>query len=318
MLYTISILLWFGSWLLVGDATWWLTILNRFALFLFVPIPMLLVLGLYIRRYKGTVLLLVPAVIFGGLYYPYLLPRAATPVDSTAELKVMTYNVLYSNSDYDAVANVIQRYHPDLIALQEVQPAMMAALEKRLADDYPFALMGTEDDHGTTAVFSRYPVIDSNVLDLRSGRPAVVTRVRIGNKEITFISLHMLAYNLWRTKWKDLPSDIDQRTIARDQQVNLLLEQLDSEKETVIVGCDCNSYETTGSYKMLDRSLDNAARKSGWALGRDDLLNVSQDTDLLHIDYVWYRGPIVPVRVYKIKDDGGSDHLPVLAIFHLP
>jgi endonuclease/exonuclease/phosphatase (EEP) superfamily protein YafD len=316
-IYAISILIWFGARSLLGDANWWLTLLNRFALFLFVPIPVLVALCLYTRRYKGAAVLLLPALIFGGLYHPYLFPRAAIPVEDGTEFRVMTFNVLYSNSEFDAVARVIKTHRPDLVALQEVQPAMMEELERRLADEYPFTVMGTEDDYGTTAVFSRHPILGSQILDLKDGRPAVVTEIRFGDKDITFASLHLLAYNLWRTPWKELPSDIAQRTFARERQVEILLEQLDRPNDILVVGCDCNSYETSGSYKILDRSLDNAARQVGWLLGSGNLPGTKQDTDLMHIDYVWYRGPVMPVRVYKPSQDGGSDHFPVLAIFHL-
>lgn len=108
----------------------------------------------------------------------------------------MTYNVLYSNTDYDAIANVILTYQPDLVALQEVKVEMMDALKDRLVNDYPYSLMGTENDFGTTAVFSKYPFADSYVLNLQADRPATIVKTNIKGQNITFAAVHLLAYGL--------------------------------------------------------------------------------------------------------------------------
>jgi endonuclease/exonuclease/phosphatase (EEP) superfamily protein YafD len=315
--YSLSLLAWFISWLLVGDANWWLTLLNRVVPFLFLPVLVLLGWVTYFRRIELIALLLIPTFIFVQLYDPYLFPRFVSPVNNDRTLKVMTYNVLFSNSDYEAVAEVILNYRPDVVALQEVQPTMMSELEQRLGEEYPYSLMGTQNDYGTTAVFSRHPFVESSVLDLQADRPAVVVKIGLGNEEFTFVSVHLLAYNLWWTEPKDIPATVMERTINQNQQAELILEQLKAENGMVIVGCDCNSYETSSSYRIFDDWLDNSAREVGWVLGGGNLPDVKQDTYLQHIDYIWYRGTIEPIGVFKVIDSGGSDHLPVLAIFRL-
>ncbi|MFT3894750.1 MAG: endonuclease/exonuclease/phosphatase family protein [Anaerolineales bacterium] len=227
----------------------------------------------------------------------------------------MTYNVLYSNFDYDAVADVVLTYQPDLVAMQEVQPEMMSTLQERLADVYPYSLMGTVDNYGTTAVFSRYPFTDSYVLDLEAGRPAVVVKTTIDGQETSFIAVHLIAYNLWWTPWQKIPAEIVQKTAAQNRQVQIVLEEANKLGGTVIVGCDCNSYETSSSVHIFDESMGNSAREAGWFFGENELAGTRPDTSLQHIDYVWYRGSLQPIAVYKIREDGGSDHLPVLATF---
>jgi endonuclease/exonuclease/phosphatase (EEP) superfamily protein YafD len=252
-----------------------------------------------------------------GIYRPYVIPQFAKTADVEPALKVMTYNVLYSNLGYDSVANVVLTYQPDLVAMQEVQPEMMSALQERLAEVYPYSLLGTVDNYGTTAVFSRFPFTDSYVLDLQAGRPAVVVKTKINGQEISFVAAHLLAYNLWWTPWKDIPADIEQKTAVQNRQAQLVLEEAKKLGGTVIVGCDCNSYETSSSVHIFDQSLDNSAREAGWFVGKNERAGTRWDTALQHIDYIWYRGRVQPIAVYKIKDDGGSDHFPVLAIFQM-
>lgn len=219
LVYVALVGLWTVSWLIVGDANWWLTLLNRLAPYLFLPVPVLFFLTLRIRRFKLVLPLLVPTLVFGTLYYPYLLPKPA-PAVNTADLSVMTYNILFSNEQYDAIANVILTNQPDLIALQEVQPDMMAFLEEQLEAEYPYSQMGSGNQYGTTAVFSRHQILDSYVLDLKADRPAVVVKTVIHKRPVTFISAHLLAYGLWWVDWPDIPTVVMERTAGRSKSAS--------------------------------------------------------------------------------------------------
>lgn len=316
-IYAISLLIWFILWLTIGDGFWWMTYLNPIFPYLFVPVPVFLTWAIVTRQHRTLVPLLAPVLIFGWLYHPYLFPRCRRVAEAKPDLTVMTYNVLYSNTRYNHVADVILLYHPDLIALEEVQPEMMAALRFRLAEEYPYSIMGTENNFGTTAVFSRTPFVDSYVVDLQADRPATVVKTVVAGHEISFVAVHLIAYNLWWTKPKDMPAVTTQRTIDQNRQAGLVLKQINDLNGTVIVGCDCNSYETSSSYRMFERSMRNSARETGLYVGKSELPGVKQDNSLRHIDYVWYRGALTPVSVYKIIESAGSDHLPVLAIFQM-
>jgi len=316
-MYSGFIILWYLSWLFIGDAMWWLVLLNRVAVYLFVPALFLIAGVLLTRRMKPSFTLIFPVVIFVLLYHPYFIPRPAKSVDEYAALKVMTYNVLFSNTDYDAIANVVLTHTPDLVALQEVQPAMMSPLKERLKDDYHFVLMGTPNDFGTTAVFSRHPFVDSQVLDLQSDRPAVIVKTVIRDQDVTFAAVHLLAYNLWWTKLKDIPATVKERTISQNRQAEIVLQEINDDGGIVIIGCDCNSYETSSSYRVLDGIMENASHEVGLNFPFGSLSGARQDVSLKHIDYIWYAGDIDPRRAYKILDGGGSDHLPVLVIFEM-
>ena len=314
-IYSISIFLWYLSWLTIGDRNWWLVLLSRFAAYLFVPGLLLMVVAMLKRRRKLFFPLFLPALIFILLYYPYLLPKPAKPISESEVLKVMTYNVLYSNTDYDAMAKVILEYGPDLLALQEVPPEMMDALVERLADEYPYHFFAADHNFGTSAVFSRHPLADAYGLDLIAPRPATVVKTEINDKEVVFVAAHLRPYNLWWTQLKDIPATIMERTREQNRQAEIILNQIGEKDEIVIFGCDCNSYETSSTYRMIDQYLDNAAREVGLLLIGNELSGAKQDISPNHIDYVWYRGDIEPISVYKILDSGGSDHLPVLATF---
>jgi endonuclease/exonuclease/phosphatase (EEP) superfamily protein YafD len=108
-----------------------------------------------------------------------------------------------------------------------------------------------------------------------------------------------------------------ERTFHQNRQVALLLSEVVDADEIVILGCDCNSYETASSYRILDQVLDNSSRNVEMLAALDFPPDVKRDLYPWHIDYVWYKGNLRPVGTYKITDSGGSDHLPVAAIFEL-
>lgn len=316
--YILFLCVWFLLWQTVGDGPWWLTILNRIVPYLFLPVPVFLVWLVRTGEYKLSALLILPVLIFSFVYHPYLLPKFSKSAPPDADLSVMTYNVLYSNLDYDAVAHIILRYHPDLVALQEATPEMMDALKDRLANEYPYSLHATRNHDGMTAVFSRHPLAEAYILDLGADRLAVIAKAEVKHQTVAFAAVHLRAYGLqWVRPLSGIPRAIVERTHAQNRQVDILLEELQDVSGSVVIGCDCNSQETSSSYRMLDRWFENAAHQVGWRFPGIKLVGAVQDNRMQHIDFIWYRGALEPFAAYQIKDSGGSDHHPVLALFDL-
>lgn len=314
--YSVFMLAWFLARLFLGDRIWWLMLLNRYVIYLFIPILIFVLWAGFKRQFKPLIPLLIPVALFSFLYYPYLIPKFnQTPESTGIQLRVMTYNVLFSNFDYDAVAKVVLADQHDLVALQEVQPEMMDALKERLQDQYPFSIMGNQNNFGTTAVFSRHPFSESYVLNLEVDRPAVVIKTEIDGQQITFVSAHLLAYGFRWIRIVDFPRVVMERTAEQNRQVEIILNDLAEETNSVILACDCNTYETASSYRLLEDWLTNSTRSAGWNPLQPKPAGVHVDNDLRHIDYIWFRGALSPVGVYTVTDTGGSDHRPVIANF---
>lgn len=314
--YVAVIIVWFVLWFIFNDGIWWLMFLNRIVPYLFVPTLFLLAWVVFSRRYRLLPLIMIPVALFFVLFHPYVLPKVMVSEKTNVDLTVMTFNVRFGNQDYDAVADMILTYQPDLVALQEVQPEMMTALQLFISDAYPYSQMGAVHEYGTTAVFSRHPISDATILDLEADRPAVVVKAEIDGKPITFISSHLLAYGLWWVDWGDIPSVADERTIAQNRQVQILLEEIEQLEGPVILGCDCNSKEISSSYRMLEDVMQNSARQIGWTLRRNEIVNARQDVNLQHIDYIFFQGQINPANIVTIQNKSGSDHFPVFAEFY--
>lgn len=304
------IFIWFILWLFTADRFWWMAMLNRVVPMLFVPAPMLALALVAWRRWGLAAATLLPLLLFIWMYRPYLLPLPKQAMGTTT-LRVMSYNILFSNQNAEGVAGVIRAYEPDLVALQEVRPRMMAELQERLATEYPYSLMGTRHEYGTTAVFSRYPFIDQQILDLGDDRPATMVTIEKEGERVSFTAVHLRAYGLRWVPWWKIPQAINERTLLQNKQAEILLAALSAQVGTIIVGCDCNSKETSSSYRLLSKTLQNAAHSLDGLL----LSGTKPDNQIQHIDYILYRGLLSVNGAYIIQESGGSDHQPILTIF---
>lgn len=309
IVYCLVLVAWFLAWRTFGDANWFLIALNRYALFGFVPTPLLL--GFWFVDRRRVLLALVPGTIFLAVYGLPFVPGWNRGQPGLA-LRVMSFNILYSNTDYVAIADLVTEIHPDLIGLQEVSPGAYRYLQQALADEYPWSYLGPEHPYGSTAIFSRASVVEFKDLDLRADRAAVVAEVQVDGQPIRFISAHLLAYGLvWHPieKW---PTLAELRTAEQRQQASLLAQIVEATETPVILVCDCNAQVTSDTYRTLTNVLlDSAQPRTGSAstLGRE---LIYPEGRLDRIDYQFHQGPLISVGAYVIDTAAGSDHQPIV------
>jgi vancomycin resistance protein VanJ len=111
------------------------------------------------RRWLAT-LALVAISLFAGRYSYLFTPGPAIAGTPAETLKVMTFNVLYSNHDAQRIATLVRQEKPDIIAFQEFTPGLANLLQPRLAADYPYTLSGYMDGFAL-ALASRYPLAEA-------------------------------------------------------------------------------------------------------------------------------------------------------------
>ncbi len=316
LLYTLTLLVWYLLWHFFGERWWWMVALSRNAPALLTP--SLFLLGGSLRRRNGRALVffLVPLAIFIHLYGPLFVPRRAP--SPNFDVSVMSFNALFTNKDYAGIANIILTHQPDLVALQEVQPTMMNSLTRRLGAEYPYSRTANFVRLSTTAIFSRYPLDAVTIVDLGYTRSAIIANVEIGGRTVTLVSAHLLAYGLLNYPIREYPTQIAEKAQAQVEQAQTLIDVLNTRNtDAIIFACDCNAKETSDTTRYLATVLLNAAHKTGWQFGPQLVADVRADLDIRHIDYVFYGGAITPVALYVIKDNTGSDHQPLLALFML-
>lgn len=312
IIYASGTIVWIGFWLFHDDPDWWLILLNHFGS---LPLLLMLPLGCIVNCHWRLVSLLLPALIFlFALFGAYWRPTISP--ETQPDLIVMSYNVLYSNDDFAAVESILRTYQPDLVALQEVGPELFAYLQTNLADRYVAFHKADDPDHSTTAILSRYPLQNVAIVDLGAIRPAVVADLRVGEQTVTFISAHLLYYGWLRLPWAEFPTKTKEVHHLQNQQAQFLVAELERRAtDIVILGCDCNSVDTSTTQVYLNRHFTNAAKASGWVLPQPQFPRLGPFYFPQRVDYIFYRGGLIPQGTYTIYVSGGSDHFPVIGYF---
>jgi endonuclease/exonuclease/phosphatase (EEP) superfamily protein YafD len=285
---------WLGmeSWPIVGFTN---SILHLTTLFAF---PALLLALIFRRLFLAAGLMIIAGVWivwFGG----HLLPKSVAPADPDApRLTVMTYNLLYTNTDYDAMVATIQAADPDILLLQELDTPKAEMLMARL--EYPHQALADGGVRGV-GVLSRYPLLDVETLDLTFKHQRLLVDFD-GDMSLVVYNVH-----------PPTPFGPDGFS-RRDAEVDLLYEraQADAERYDVIFAGDFNLTELAEKYALIRTHFDDAYSSVGQGLGWTYAL--AGRISLARIDYIFYAGGLRPLAV-DVLDRSGSDHAPIYADF---
>ncbi|MCP2263450.1 endonuclease/exonuclease/phosphatase family protein [Promicromonospora thailandica] len=129
----------------------------------------LLVIALFSRRWVLTVLL--TASLAGFLYWtaPFFVPPPATaPADpaDAGTLRVMTLNAHLGQADAEAVVDLVETQHVEVLAVQELTPGLASALSDAGLDDlltHSFTVPA-DDGPGGSGLWSSEPLTEPEQL----------------------------------------------------------------------------------------------------------------------------------------------------------
>ena len=238
--------------------------------------------------------------------------RAPTAVSGEGfPVRIMTYNLhngfnTEGHLDMEAIAQVIENSHPDILALQEVSRGwvisgrldMLTWLSQRLHLPYVFA--PTADPFWGNAILSRYPIVESTNYDLPPRdltilRGFVVAQIDLGSSD--HLQVIVTHYH-----------HVEGETDVRQLQSEAVLDFWDGAGRTVLLG-DLNAQPHDPEMEML--------RQAGLV---DALAGIEPPPAYTHpsvnpyqrIDYIWV-SPDLKVSDTWVPVSNASDHLPVVA-----
>lgn len=117
------------------------------------------------------------------------------PPAGPKKLKVMSYNVLGSNSNYALVTDQILATDPDVISILEYNTRWHVALD-RLNERYPYQVREPRLHGFGIAMFSKFPLLDTEVLLVTKSstdNPFIITNVQFGDQTIRMAALHVIS-----------------------------------------------------------------------------------------------------------------------------
>ena len=252
------------------------------------------------------------ALLAFALLWPSTQIRATTAAKKT--LRVMTYNIhvgvgMDKKLDLQRIADVINREHPDLVGLQEVDRGVRRTEGK--------------DEIVELAGMTRMEFAFAPNLDFQGGKygVAILSRMPIKN------TVHRMFENKRETERRGLLKseiEIDRRTVTfvtthldyqyedgRLFETEQLMKFLETIKGPLVVVADLNDVPEGSSYKLMRTKFDDA-----WVTSRakGDGFSYPADKPLKRIDHIFYRtGERVRAKKSWVVETLASDHIPVVA-----
>jgi endonuclease/exonuclease/phosphatase (EEP) superfamily protein YafD len=315
--YLLVLVVWLITRTVFGDRWWWLFLLNAVTPYLLMPLPLLILPAIIVRRWFA-VALSIPLFIISAplLIDPWFRLGTArygfSPQD--APFRVMTFNINGGNERTDRVLAAIRAAQPDIVALQELNPSIAAALERDLGEEYPYRFLDPQWGVTGMGVISRFPLRRSPAQlpgDHWIGTPQAV-EIDTPGKTITLLNIHAIPPVGSR----------DRMTWAigeRERQAEAINAFVQAQRTPVVVAGDLNATPFHRAYHILQHgALSDVWQECGsgagftWP-GNRTIGGVPVLPWFVRIDHLFTTNGIVCLDASVGPWDGVSDHRAVVA-----
>jgi vancomycin resistance protein VanJ len=318
-IYVGSLLIWFIARAFAGDESLFVLSFSYLGVWLFFP---LLVFGPWVvldRWRPGFVLLLIPVGLFLWFYGPTLMPRRTHMDGLTEPVSVLTFNLMHTNTNVEALLAVLDSRQAELLALQEVNEFHEEYLSAGLADRYPYRWYYKP---AGLAIYSAHPLLTQEIYPAQpwSIQSAVV---QVNGTPIHLINAHLAKPGILLVLETQDVRAVQNLALARLGQIAQIKHAVRENGLPAIVGCDCNMTNLTSAYAQLTNGLQDAFKERGWGLGHTFLLPRGFDIrsrinlPVQRIDYIFHSPEVQVAEARVVSGDSGSDHRPVWAQFDL-
>ncbi len=249
------------------------------------------------RKWFAVLAAVVVLVVNLSLIVPlYFFPDSLSI--SNPPVRVLLMNVLSSNQNTDAVIDQINRYQPNILALEEITPRWFAALSDQLRRDYPYQLHAVRDDNFGIWLLSRLPISSEEIIPWGNRQlPSATFRVRVGERWVRVVAMHPMS-----------PGD-PQGVRWRNAQLRQIAERFKASDEPLLVIGDLNTtsfapvFQEFAQRLRLSDSRQGFGLQSSWPAFLLDPFMITLDHCLVSADW--------KVVHRETGDYTGSDHLPV-------
>ncbi|NJN66960.1 MAG: hypothetical protein HC884_09750 [Chloroflexaceae bacterium] len=305
-------------------------LLNSFALYFFLPLPVIGLVALLVRkRVVGVGLVLALALglaFYGELFVPRL---PGGPAGGTT-LTVMTYNRLGFNLDTEGIAEAIHAAGADIIVLQELNPAVASVLQRDLAAAYPYQELDPRDGVVGMGTISRFPLqrIETSLGRSWVGRPQLLT-MDFGGTPVTVLNFHASPPALASPFAPGGQALMNQIVRRREQQAQVIADLAREHPGPFLAAGDLNAGDLSDAYAIITRELKDTWREAGWGFGhtfpgaamhgssRPIVAGFYVPMWLVRIDYVFHSDDWQALSARIGPWDGQSDHRPIIATLAL-
>lgn len=275
---------------------WLLDMLSHFRV-QFVMVLAVALVGAWFGRIRRPLLPLAALLVVNAApVAPFYLPAPAACADPGPALRVMTLNLLLTNSDVAAVVDAVAAADPDLLVLAELTPPLAAALAD-LDARYPHRVDVAQPGHFGIGLWSRLPLSDTAVVNLAGDYfPAIVTTATLAGQPLTVVAAH------------PVPPFGAPGTALRDGQIARLAELVTARPAPTVLLGDFNATPWSTPLRRLTAATGLRNSALGHGLGptwRSRVYPLGVAIDHVFVSAEWV------VRDRRVGGPVGSDHYPL-------
>jgi endonuclease/exonuclease/phosphatase (EEP) superfamily protein YafD len=279
-----------------GKFYWLMDLISHFRPQYFVLIALVMPVIFLLKEKRITAFATIALVVNAIEIVPFYLPKPHTnDLVAACKLKVLTLNVNYENRDFNKILACINKFNPDLFAVEELTPQ----LDKQLKDSLPAYSYSCSLPNTTPfgiGLFSRVPLANAHVEYFQPNKASIVGEVSFAGKNVFVVATH--------------PTTPLTQALAAENKAQLLAISAEIKKKdetTVLVG-DLNATAYCSAYKDAVSSAHLIDTAKGYGLQLSWLR--SFPPLCLAIDHC-LTTPDLVTDARVIGPDIGSDHWPV-------
>ncbi len=282
-----------------GPLWWFFDLFSHFRVQYVLALLLVMPVLAYAGRWTWVGLLAAFAVLNLGTIAPFYAGMPSAQANPPA-YRALLINVEAENTRHLAVRDFITRENPDLLVLLETTQAWLDALEP-LHDRYPYRVRQPREGHFGIALFSRFPLHDSEVIAIgRPDSPTIRAQVQLHDRRLTIIATH------------PLPPIGAGQSRMRNQQLAALPGLLTNRSAPVLILGDLNVSPWSTHFQQLLE--DSGLHDSSAGRGLYPTWPVHMPMFLIPIDHVLHSADLMILDKHT-GPSVGSDHYPVVVGF---
>jgi endonuclease/exonuclease/phosphatase (EEP) superfamily protein YafD len=251
-----------------------------------------------LREYQlGWVMIIVTTLNLNYVLPWYFSSKPVSAIDFAAEIKLVHANVHTSNTNYQALIDLVNKESPDILIAQEVNKQWIIALNK-IEDILPYKQVRAREDNFGIAVYSKYPFDKSEVIYFEASQvPSIKISFTVARQRVSLITSHPLP-----------PVNTNYYESRNSQIKEISLESKEIKNPLIIVG-DLNVTMWSKDYQPLEEYANLSNTRKGFGLlptWPTNLLPL-----MIPIDHCLVSSDFETIDM-KVSKNIGSDHLPLV------
>jgi len=283
-----------------GLLNWRLELCSHFRVQYFLGLGVVALLLLIPRKRRNAAIFGVLAFVNLSVILPLYFGKVSAPASAGQPVRAILMNVNTANKNSAGVADVIRRYSPDVVVLEEVNRRWLSELVPALTG-YGYSKQAPREDNFGIALFSKFPLSQCTVEYIGDAEvPSIVAEIETSQGKCTMLATH------------PLPPAGSEYARLRNGQLAQLPGWVHRATSPLVLLGDLNVSPWSPYFKRLIR--DSGLRDSSQGRGVHPSWPTFSPMLLIPIDHCLYsRGIAIVDR--RTGPYVGSDHLPLIVDF---